>query len=383
MKQLKRTLFISLLSTAMMVANAQQVISTAGGYFEGDNISLSWTLGEPVIETFEGNGLILTQGFQQPYNFYLTQILNIPAGWSGVSVYLDPLNKGVESLFAPFQGDLIIMASMDGVYYPAQSINTIGNWDYHTGYQLKAENEFDLSITGTKINDPSVEIAAGWNFIPVLSACNANVESLFAGYTGLIMVKEVAGSDLYWPAFNINSLQNLLPGKAYVVATEQPGSITFQDCDKSSIADPEPQKPKNNTPWNDLYYTNNSHVIAFSGKVFDGAGICPGDMIGVFTPCGLCVGTVEVTNLKGSLALTAFADDAIAPGEDGFETGDRMQFKVYRPGSDEEFELDVTFDPALPNLGIFEPHGISAVQALKLQALGMSEEMDFHFEVYP
>ena len=48
-----------------------EVISSAGGYFPapvGSNITLSWTLGEPVIETFAPNGssIILTQGFQQP-----------------------------------------------------------------------------------------------------------------------------------------------------------------------------------------------------------------------------------------------------------------------------------------------------------------------------
>jgi hypothetical protein len=47
-----------------------EVISSAGDYFapEGSNITLSWTLGEPVIETFAptGGSVILTQGFQQP-----------------------------------------------------------------------------------------------------------------------------------------------------------------------------------------------------------------------------------------------------------------------------------------------------------------------------
>jgi hypothetical protein len=43
-------------------AKAQQVIASAGGYYEGENISLSWTLGEPVTETFSAGGVILTPG---------------------------------------------------------------------------------------------------------------------------------------------------------------------------------------------------------------------------------------------------------------------------------------------------------------------------------
>lgn len=61
-------------------AQAQQVVASSGGLFEGENISLSFTVGEPVTETFTGGNVILTQGFQQPYSFYLQQILNIPMG---------------------------------------------------------------------------------------------------------------------------------------------------------------------------------------------------------------------------------------------------------------------------------------------------------------
>nr|NQU93634.1 hypothetical protein [Bacteroidota bacterium] len=124
MKKITSHLLLLLLTSIIIQSSAQQVISTAGGYFEGENISLSWTLGEPVIETFEGNGIILTQGFQQPYNFYLTQILNIPAGWSGISGYINPLNKGVENMFADHIPDFIILASLTDFYYPAGNVNT-------------------------------------------------------------------------------------------------------------------------------------------------------------------------------------------------------------------------------------------------------------------
>ena len=55
-------LFFCLLSPA---ANGQQVISSAGASATGVGVQLSWTLGEPVIETFTGTSAILTQGFHQ------------------------------------------------------------------------------------------------------------------------------------------------------------------------------------------------------------------------------------------------------------------------------------------------------------------------------
>ena len=47
------------------ICTSQQVISAAGGSGTGTNVQLSWTVGEPVIETFTGSSAILTQGFHQ------------------------------------------------------------------------------------------------------------------------------------------------------------------------------------------------------------------------------------------------------------------------------------------------------------------------------
>lgn len=49
------------------------VIASAGESAEADGISISWTLGELAIETFETSDIILTQGFQQGY-FEVTSI---------------------------------------------------------------------------------------------------------------------------------------------------------------------------------------------------------------------------------------------------------------------------------------------------------------------
>lgn len=47
------------------ILNAQEVIATGGNYHKSGDISISWTLGETVIETFSTSEKILTQGFQQ------------------------------------------------------------------------------------------------------------------------------------------------------------------------------------------------------------------------------------------------------------------------------------------------------------------------------
>jgi hypothetical protein len=217
----------------------------------------------------------------------------------------------------------------------------------------------------------------------VLSACDVNVENLFAGVPSLQIVKEVAGTHLYWPTYGINTLGNLTPGKAYFVAVADMGSVTFPTCTKSASNKHPLQKAVNTTPWNDLHYTASSHTVAFPAKVLAGSGILPGDVIGAFTSVGLCAGRMEITNQNNNTAITVFANDEIMVANDGFESGEMLQFKVYRPEQDQEFALEVTFDPSLPNRGQFATHGLSAVQSLKLQPLGISENLAIKFEVYP
>lgn len=309
MKKLVCSLIAITIVALSINSNAQQVIAPAGGYYEGGNISISWTLGEPVIETFEGADIILTQGFQQPYNFYLTQILNIPAGWSGISGYIDPLNKGVEDMFSPHIPNFIILASMTDFYYPGGGVNTINNWSWETGYQIKAENEFELALTGLKIDPPGVDLTTGWNLMPVLTSCGATTGEVFNGMANLNIVKEVAGPNVYWPAYGIETLTGLGPGKAYWVSMDDNGGFTYPDCAKTSF-DAQPQeKPQNYTPWNNLSYTASSHAIAFPAQVLVDGGLRPGDFIGAFTPQGYCAGRVEVTNLKANIAVMAFAND--------------------------------------------------------------------------
>jgi len=44
---------------------AQQVISSGGGSFTQQNVQMSYTIGEPVTETFVAGEKVLTQGFHQ------------------------------------------------------------------------------------------------------------------------------------------------------------------------------------------------------------------------------------------------------------------------------------------------------------------------------
>ncbi|MBE0639105.1 MAG: PKD domain-containing protein [Bacteroidales bacterium] len=160
-----------------------------------------------------------------------SQTIFIPAGWSGLSSCLIPGNPELFELFQPVINDLIILQSMNGVFYPQYNINTIGQWDYQEGYKIKTENPVMFDITGWQNVQQTLQLEAGWNLIPVMSACGQIPELLFNGISGnTFIVKEIAGTGIYWPAMGINTIGLLNPGRAYYVRVENPVTITFPFC---------------------------------------------------------------------------------------------------------------------------------------------------------
>jgi len=68
---------------------AQDVVSTGGNAHSNANGSISYTIGETVIETFIGDNLILLQGFHQS-NLMVTAIDELPGLDFEISVFPNP-----------------------------------------------------------------------------------------------------------------------------------------------------------------------------------------------------------------------------------------------------------------------------------------------------
>jgi Secretion system C-terminal sorting domain len=80
---------------------SQEVIATAGETFENDEISISWTLGETIIETFEEGDIILTQGFHQD-TYEITAIPEMQDQSVNISLFPNPAN---EEFFIKYEGE--------------------------------------------------------------------------------------------------------------------------------------------------------------------------------------------------------------------------------------------------------------------------------------
>ena len=91
---MKDKLFILIFLLNAFVMQAQQIIATAGSYAKNTSGSLSWTIGEGIIETCKGTNVVLTQGFQQS-NLIITAIKDISVTSFQIDAFPNPTNDFV------------------------------------------------------------------------------------------------------------------------------------------------------------------------------------------------------------------------------------------------------------------------------------------------
>ena len=305
--------------------------------------------------------------------------ISLPAGWSGVSSYVTPYNPVMNDVLNPILPQLSMLYNYTGIYYPAGGIYTLTNWNDHAGYAVKVNQSVNLPITGSAVTDKTVNLNQGWNLIPVLSSSAYNVVSLFSGITGLDLVKDVAGTGVYWPAFGINSIGNVQPGKAYYVRMNTAGTINYSLPFKYSGSAGTSNSLPTATPWNEVVNTPASHLVAFN--VIENS-FQSGDVIGGFTAEGWCAGVIEISDPSVPFALNLNSDDIYSAEKDGFETGNPLNYKLFRPSTGETFELVATYNPNL-NTGNFENNGLSEITTLKMTTAGITGILQNTLHIYP
>ena len=313
---------------------------------------------------------------------YEEQSIGFDAGWSGISSWIDPFDASVENIFKDVENQLVTLSNFSGMYYPGYNINTLNNWDSQDGYQVKFSGMVDQKFIGVTNTNRIADLVVGWNYLPVLVACPVDIEELFGNMAEVDLIKEIAGNGIYWPALNINSIGGLQPGNAYLIRVNQQLEVVFAECDagfKSDIV-ASVHRPENMTNWNEINYSPATHIFAIDNEILDQLNI--GDVIGAFTIDGTCAGMSEIMIQNNSLTL--YGDDHLTSELDGFAENSSIQFKVYRPGTGEEFELNVSFDPSFPNAeGIFVSNGISRVLDAQLNATSILETSTGQINLYP
>ncbi|NCA86177.1 MAG: T9SS type A sorting domain-containing protein [Clostridia bacterium] len=331
-----------------------------------------------ILVTASGGSPVVTVTVSQ--SAYPGHAISLSAGWQGLSSYIMPTNNDIVDVFNPISGQLIIAATLAEMYYPAGPVNTIIDWESQSAYKVKMNAAASLTIIGNPETNKSFALPSGWSLVPVI--CNVPVEAvpLFAP-TSLAILKDVAGTGVYWPEFAINTIGFLQPGQAYLAKLNSAATVVFPaNAKEASGAEVKVhQFPEH--PWNEVTVSPASHQIAI---LADGMqGLLAGDVLGVFDESGNCFGVTAIHATDQNQILTAYANDELTAAITGFADGNLMHFKVYRPQTNEILNVEVGFDTRLPQQQYFQAEGLSAISVLKVSAVGVAESTSESIGIYP
>ncbi|MFY9143850.1 MAG: T9SS type A sorting domain-containing protein [Bacteroidales bacterium] len=314
--------------------------------------------------------------------------INLPQLWSGISSYVVPDNPAMNAIFAQIINNIEIVQNYDGIYWPSQNINTLGNWSTTKGYRIKMLITDQLMISGT-VQYPVDELTLppNWSIIPVNVPCIINTSEFFSDYPSILMIKEIAGSQIYWPEYNINSLVELLPGKAYEIynSSSQPINITFPLCDGPLMNfEFKSVEPDIIHPWNPIYKTPISHIFGFLPEAT--GQFEQGDLIGIFTQSDLCAGIAKVEVIDKAFSLTAFGTDIFASDKTGFEYAEPVKFKIFKPTTGQEYPLNIQYSDGADE-SLFTANGITLIKKAECLMTNVESQSglvkDFHVYVFP
>ena len=87
--KMKYSSLLCLLLVLPIILQAQEVVTTSGGYGSSASAKVTWTIGEPVTETVTGTNSILTQGFNQG-DLIITIIKNPELSGLNIKAYPNP-----------------------------------------------------------------------------------------------------------------------------------------------------------------------------------------------------------------------------------------------------------------------------------------------------
>lgn len=304
------------------------------------------------------------------------QVIDLPAGWLGISSYIIPENPALEVVLAGVDDNMQIMIGSTGIYWPSQNINTIGNWNTYIGYKVKMNQPAALEMFGVPA-EPTVTLPAGTHYLPVLSSLPVDNSVLGDVGNALWYAFNIQTGAIYWPAGGLNTLTVLEPGIGYLIKLVSPATFNF--AGKSTTSE-NTLIPECTSPWNNLTETGNVHLVSIAQSAL--TGFLTGDIIGVFNNQGQCVGMTEIIKTNENLLLVANGVDATTNQIDGLTKGEQFNFRLYRPSTGEEANVTAVYDP-LMNTGTFESSGTSLIQQLKVGSLGVGNNGSDQFMVYP
>ena len=149
-----------------------------------------------------------------------TQTINLPFGWSIFSTYIIPDNPNIADVLSDIITNVQLVKNGNGqVFWPAYSLNLIGNTVIGDGYQIKLSTLQTITVSGTAVipeNNP-INIPSGWSIIGYLRQTPAPIVSILSSFVTSVQLAKNGAGQVYWPAYGLDLIGNMNPGEGYQI----------------------------------------------------------------------------------------------------------------------------------------------------------------------
>jgi uncharacterized protein (TIGR02145 family) len=316
--------------------------------FENDGFTDSydqnpvWTYSEPgiysvqlSINTPEGESDgELKQDFIVASDFQ--HIIDLQEGWMGISSYLLPWNSDIETMLAPITGDYEIIQNLNDFYQQGNQNGMLFTWDHKSGYFIKLNKPTQLPVYGHLTLDTDIYFSEGWNLIPVLFDTELDLQSYFGSQLDrVIIIRDAIGSDMYWPENNIGTLENLQPGRSYLVKVSEDFTLScspqptqaWAGADQVNVPGTQTNLEGNIPEIGEGYWTvvsgNGGNIIDPTNPSSVFSGVVSETYLLEWRISNACGATADIVHISFQESVTTYIITTISePPEGGITAGD-------------------------------------------------------------
>jgi hypothetical protein len=159
-----------------------------------------------------------------------TQSIPLKAGWGILSTYLDPVPSLFNTVCADINPNLVIMKSGSGaVYWPVFSVNSIGYFTIGEGYQYLMLSADTLVVEGYNIapDQTPLTVPVGWSVLGYIRTSPGQLIQMISTINGNIIILKDEDGAVYWPAFLLDMIGVMEPGKGYQLKLDAQATLLY------------------------------------------------------------------------------------------------------------------------------------------------------------
>ena len=308
------------------------------------------------------------------------QNIQFEQGWNMFSSNLIIENPNIESVMSPVSSSLLLVKDDSGnVYWPMVGLNQIGNIELGKAYMSKMTFDSSLDFVGSSIEPENIilNLEEGWSFLGYLRDNPMDVlqviENDFVDISDDIIIMKDGFGNVFWPEYDLNSLQAMYPGQGYLIKLSTDTEFSFLPNDFEYYHLPL-LWPDSNNPL-DLQTTGGNATMMINLNedeiLLDGNPISDGDKIGVFYEGEnkwLCAGFLTWDDNMPPAALTIWGNL-----EDGFglNEGDDLKMFIHDSSSANNYSVENIWTEQ----GYFISGDLGYVNNALYQTISMSTEI--------